>query len=211
MNKTLALLLCSAMAQTAIASTTFGVGGIIDGQNSNSTLTGVLTHRYESGPLQQEFDASYMQQTSNGDRISQRTELFGKINYALTSRHYAQFSSRYVDTLGEDSRLVAGIGHGFKLVRTENLKISNELTLGKNLVNSKDTVIADSIWIRYKLDDKNSVTNKFLVEVGDTTRVQNVLEVEHALDSRIALSLSHTEVRSDVDVSLSSFNIKVAF
>lgn len=195
------------------AETTGTLGGVFNHKGGSNSIQASIRDRYEVAPLQREFDFDYIRQEENDTKTTERLDAFGKINYAITPRFYGQISARYVDELAQDARFVTGGGIGIKIIRNDFVKLSNELTVGYNVINDKEVVYRDSIWLRVKFDDKNSFINKFLVEYSDTQDVvyQNVVELQHALSDTLAVGISHTEIIGKVDTSLTSFNVSVKF
>jgi hypothetical protein len=195
------------------AETTGTLGGFANYKDKSNSVQASIRDRYEVAPLQREFDLDYIRQVEKDNLTTERLDAFGKINYAITPRFYGQISARYVDELAQDARFVPGGGIGIKIIRNDFVKLSNELTVGYNVINDKEVVYRDSIWLRVKFDDKNSFTNKFLVEYSDTQDVvyQNVVELQHALSDTLAVGVSHTEIIGKVDTSLTSFNVSVKF
>ena len=206
---TLALL----VSTSAFAETTASLGGVFNYEAKNSSIQASVRDRFEVGPLQREFDLDYIRQEENDTVTTERTDVFGKINYALTQRLYLQGSGRFVDELAQEQRFVVGGGVGIKIIRTDFVKLSNELTVGYNVINDKEVVYRNSIWLRVKFDDKNSFVNKFLVEQSDSQGwvYQNVVELNHAISDTFAVGIAHTEIEGLVDTSITSLTASVKF
>jgi hypothetical protein len=201
------------LSTSVFAETTGTFGGFANYKDKSNSIQASVRDRYEVGPLQREFDLDYIRQVEKDSLTTERLDAFGKINYALTPRFYGQISARYVDELNQNDRFVAGAGVGIKIIRNDFVKLSNEFTVGYNVINDKEVVYRDSIWLRVKFDEKNSFVNKFLVEYSDNQDFvyQNVIELQHAISDTFAIGIAHTEIDGKVDTSLTTFNVTLKF
>lgn len=195
------------------AETTASLGGFANYTDKSNSVQVSIRDRFEVAPLQREFDLDYIRSVEKDNLTTERLDTLGKINYAFLPRFYGQISVRYVNELSQNARLTPGAGIGIKIIRNDFIKLSNELTVGYNILNDKEIVYRDSIWLRVKFNEKNSFTNKFLVEYSASQDVvyQNVIELNHDISDILTIGLAHTEVIGKVDTSLTLFNVGIKF
>ena len=172
--------------------TTGSLGGTIV-NDDNITVTGAFKHVTDTGPTEYSFEADLLYKSANGSTSREQINAFAKINQDIHPNHYVQASIRYRHdprTFSED-QAVYSIGHGYRIVKNDRTKISNEISVGykHGSGNYSDIVVRDSLWISHKLSKILSVSNKFLIEQGDRTFVQNKAEVKYKITDRLSFSL----------------------
>ena len=132
----LLFLLCN----PAFGSTTANLGlTLVD---SDATFNGKFKHNVEKGKWQSNYEAAYVFKKSDGVEKTNDFYFQFKENYALTDKSYVigvaqldydKFRTAY------DMRTVLGAGYGYKILRTDNWKVSNEVSLA--YLTSKVSVI----------------------------------------------------------------------
>ena len=172
--------------------TTGSLGGTIV-NDDNITITGAFKHVTDTGPREYTVEADILYKSVNGSTSREQINAFAKINQDIHPKHYIQAGLRY----RHDPRSFSGdqavynIGHGYRIVKNARTNISNELSVGyKHGSNSyRDVVVRESLWISHKLNKTVTISNKFLIEQGDRTFVQNKAEIKYKLTERLSFSL----------------------
>lgn len=156
-------------------------------------LTGAFKHVTDTGPREYSFEADVLYKTSNGTTNREQINAFAKINQDIHPNHYLQAAVRYRHdprSFAED-QVVYSIGHGFRIVKNDNTKISNELSVGykHGTAGFSDFVVRDSLWIRHSLSKTVTVSNQFLIEQGSRTFIQNRAEIKYKLSEKASFSI----------------------
>ncbi len=172
--------------------TTGSIGGTII-NDDNITLTGAFKHVTDTGPREYSFETDVLYKSANGVTNREQINAFAKINQDIHPKHYVQAGVRYRHdprTFSED-QIVYSIGHGYRIVKNDRTKISNEISVGykHGSGNYSDVVVRDSLWISHKLNKTVTLSNQFLIEEGKRTFIQNKAEVKYKLSDRLSFSL----------------------
>lgn len=172
--------------------TTGSIGGTIT-NSDNITITGAIKHVTDTGPREYSVEADLLYKSANGVTSREQVNAFAKMNQDIHARHYVQVGVRYRHdprTFSTD-QAVYSIGHGYRIVKNDRTKISNEISVGykHGTGNYSDVVVRESLWISHKLNKKVSVSNQFLIEEGKRTFIQNKAEVKYKLTDRLSFSL----------------------
>jgi len=127
------------------ASTTANLGlTLVD---SDATFNGKFKHNVEKGKWQSNYEAAYVFKKSDGVEKTNDFYFQFKVNYALTDKSYVigvaqldydKFRTAY------DMRTVLGAGYGYKILRTDNWKVSNEISLAYLKSDTNEMIINDS-------------------------------------------------------------------
>lgn len=172
--------------------TTGSLGGTVINDDS-IVLTGAFKYVVDTGPREYSFDTDFIYKSSDGNTSREQLNAFAKINQDVHPNHYIQVGVRYRHdprTFSED-QVVYSIGHGYRIVKNDRTNISNELSVGykHGTGNYSDFVVRESLWISHKLNKTVSVSNKFLIEQGSRTFVQNRAEIKYKLSDRTSFSI----------------------
>lgn len=198
MKKTLlaaALALCS--TATYAGTTKVNVGAsLIDAQDLTSNIN--VEHIHEKDKVRQEYEFEHLYQHVTG-KVG-KNDFYGlaKVNYALDSKNYAigLIKYEYDHFLRNQHNAVAAVGYGHKLIRTDTLRVSNEVSAGVMRTDT-DTkpVLRNSLWVRY--DDKKYVfINKMLLEYTDFMYVRNQTELGYKVTNKVTFGLRHVYTRN---------------
>jgi len=162
---------------------------------------------------QKEFDlAQYVAEVDyilkEVDGVKTLDEFYGSIKFNHTfdslPKHYVFTQTIYdQDKLRANQvRTVMAYGYGYKLLRTERFKSSNEFSVGYLKSDLTDELIyRNSLWFFFKLTDKVDFTNKYLLEWGDASEdyVRNETALNYNFDNGMILSLNNTYTEDPVD------------
>jgi len=172
--------------------TTGSVGGTIV-NDDNITVTGAFKHVTDTGPREYSFEADLLYKSANGSTAREQINAFAKVNQDIHPKHYVQFGVRYRHDPRSFSsdQVVYSIGHGYRIVKNDRTNISNELSVGykHGAGNYSDVVVRESLWISHKLNKTVTISNKFLIEQGDRTFVQNKAEIKYKLSEKTSFSI----------------------
>ena len=180
--------------------TTGSLGGTIV-NDDNITVTGAFKHVTDTGPTEYSFEADLLYKSANGTTSREQINAFAKVNQDIHPNHYVQAGVRY----RHDPRSFSGdqavysIGHGYRIVKNDRTNISNELSVGyKHGTNGySDVVVRESFWISHKLNKTVFVSNKFLVEHGNRTFIQNRAEIKYKLSQNTSFSIQDIYTKED--------------
>lgn len=172
--------------------TSGSLGGTIINDDA-IVLTGAFKHVTDTGPREFSFEADVLYKSADGSTAREQINAFAKINQDFHPNHYVQAAVRYrhdTRSLAQD-QVVYSIGHGFRIVKNDKTRISNELSVGfKHGTNGYgDVVVRESLWISHKLNKTVTISNKFLIEQGDRTFVQNKAEIKYKLSEKTSFSI----------------------
>ena len=174
---------------------------LIDGSALASNIN--IEHKREHGPVQQEYEVEHVYQ--DVPRKLSRNDFYGfaKVNYALDQKNYLIGVARYEYNhyLRNQHIAVAGAGVGHKIIRTNSLKVSNEVS-GGVMRTDLDTrpVVRNSLWVRYD-DKKYSFTNKMMLEYTNFMYVRNQTELGYKVANKVTVGLRHVYTRNTQRVS----------
>ena len=210
MKKTLLatlLALCSATAQAGTTRVNIGAS-LIDAQDLTSNIN--VEHIHEKDRVRQEYEFEHLYQHVTG-KVG-KNDFYGlaKANYALDRKNYVLgvVKYEYDHFLRNQHNAVAAVGYGHKILRTDVLKVSNEVSAGVMRTDT-DTkpVLRNSLWVRY--DDKRYVfINKMLLEYTDFMYVRNQTELGYKVTNKVTVGLRNVYTRNTQrDSNVTLFNL----
>jgi putative salt-induced outer membrane protein YdiY len=198
MKKTLLatlLALCSATAHAGTTKVNIGAN-LIDAQDLTSNIN--IEHIHEKDRVRQEYEFEHLYQHVTG-KVG-KNDFYGlaKANYALDKKNYlvGVVKYEYDHFLRNQHNAVAAAGYGHKIIRTDTLKVSNEVSAGVMRTDT-DTkpVLRNSLWIRYD-DKKYSFVNKMLLEYTDFMYVRNQTELGYKVTNKVTFGIRNVYTRN---------------
>jgi putative salt-induced outer membrane protein YdiY len=213
MKKLVLVLLLSAIIPNGYADTKVTVGGTVV-RDTSSVATLAFDHSKEYGLWQHALEGNYIYNEKNNIRSRNEGFFSFKENYALHDKGYAIGWLRYdTDEFRNDSnRTFLSIGYGYKLLRTDTTKISNEISVGQMHHNlGWQDVITNSLWISHKVAKRVTFVNKFLIDFADQQYVRNKTELNYQFDEGIILGVSNLYTKDPVIDNVTTFNIGTSF
>jgi len=188
--------------------TTGSLGGTVI-NDDNIVLTGAFKHVTDTGPREYSFESDILYKSANGVTSREQVNAFAKINQDIHPKHYIQVGARYRHdprTFSED-QAVYSIGHGFRIIKNDKTKLSNELSVGykHGTGGYSDVVVRESIWVSHKLNETLSVSNKFMIEQGSRTFIQNKAEIKSALTDKLSFSIQDLYTKDRIEDNTVSF------
>ena len=103
-------------------------------------------------------------------------------------------------------RIIGAVGYGYKILRTERIKASNEFSFAQLESDYKSELIwRNSFWFAYKVTENVNFVNKYLVENNDYTR--NETNLTYKFDNGVTLGFSNLYTDDEIDDNITSFNL----
>ena len=200
------LLLVSTMVN---ATGQFEFGGKID-DGDLSILTSV-DYSWEGKRFDNDIEFDYRYKDSNNKVKTNRGLIAFKQRYEFKPKQYAFGLVRYdyneFRTL--NSRRQINMGWGYKILRTEKVKMSNEIAIG--VLNEEEFLIRNSLWFFYKVADKVNFTNKFLYESANTPLIRNETQFNYMISDKVKIGLKNVYTEDPNSKNYLSFNIGYIF
>jgi len=149
------------------ADTQAKLGGTFVNINESAIFTASIDNKWETDLWQGTFEADYAYKREEAGETLNKFNTNGKLIKDLTSKHYAiaVASYDYDKFRTNNDRIVSGIGHGYKILRTERSKASIENSIAYLKSNgNNEPIIRSSLWYNFKMTDSITFNNKFLWE-----------------------------------------------
>jgi len=210
----LGLMLVSPLAQ---AKGKIDFGGKLD--DGDLFLLTSLRYTWETNAEHRERDIefNYRYQDKSNEKTTNKGLIQLKERYEFADRHYAFGLGRYDynEFRTINHRTQVNVGWGYKILRTDKIKMSNEFALGylnsamdvsdSNSVN--EFIYRNSLWFLYKVAPKISFSNKYLYEGSDIplTRIETEFSYQILENTQIAIKNIYTE--DPITDNIISFNI----
>ena len=213
MKKAILLLMLSAGIGTSYADSKVTLGGTVV-KDTSTVMTTSFDHSKEYGPWQHALEGNYIYNEKNDIRTRNEGYFSFKENYALDERGYAIGSVRYdYDEFRDDSRrTILGVGYGYKILRTDKMKVSNEFSVGKmNHRPGWEDVITNSLWISYKVAKQVTFVNKFLVDWADDQYIRNKTELNYNFEEGFIVGVSNLYTKDPEIDNVTTFNLGTNF
>ena len=173
------------------------------------TLTS-LDLSWESGSWERDIEFNYRYQDKKDIRTTNKGLIGFKQRLELKPKHYVFGLIRfdYNEFRPIDSRLQSNIGWGYKILRTEKIKISNEFAVGVLHTDIRNELIfRNSLWFFFKVAPKLNFSNKFLYEAADTPLIRNETEFNYLLTDKIKMGIKNTYTKDPFSDNILSFNL----
>ena len=201
-----------ATCQPAYASTTGNLGlTLID---KDVAFAGKFKHSEEDGKWQSNYISTYIYKKAGG--VETVNDLFFqfKENYALNDKSYL-IGVAQIDydkfRIEYDLRAVTGLGYGYKLLRTDKWKVSNEVSFAYLKSDTNELIIRNSLWVQYKLSTNLSLVNKFLVESGNNPYIRNSTDLMYKLSEKVSLGVGNTYTDNITSKNIFTINLAIKF
>ena len=183
--------------------------------NSDSaSVNGSLDYQWEMDKWQQTLESDYVYKEEDNEKILNEFVFNTKSNFTFAPKQYVFgiVGYDYDKFRADGDRKVLGIGYGYKLLRTERIKASNEFSLATLQTDSiNEMIYRNSLWFSFKIVDRVTFTNKFLYEEGSDSDVyiRNETALNYTFDNGILFGLSNTYTEDPIDTNVLSFNVGV--
>ena len=188
------------------------VGGMMtDHGNATVTFDGEVTT--QQNKWQGVYDVNLNYQQAKSVKLVEMIALEAKRNYALNERNYLVGDVRYDynDFRPWKHTGVAAAGWGYKILRTEHLKISNELTAGVRETDDGTYAVArTSLWIRYT-NGPITAYNKFLFEKSNIDYYRNQSAITYNLTNSLAVGVQNLYTRDIKENNITTMTLGFKF
>jgi putative salt-induced outer membrane protein YdiY len=204
-------------ASDVLAKGKIDFGGKLD--DGDLFLLTSLRYTWETNAEHRERDIefNYRYQDKSNEKTTNKGLIQLKERYEFADRHYAFGLGRYDynEFRTINHRTQVNVGWGYKILRTDKIKMSNEFALGylnsamdvsdSNSVN--EFIYRNSLWFLYKVAPKISFSNKYLYEGSDIplTRIETTFSYQILENTQIAIKNIYTE--DPITDNIISFNI----
>jgi len=175
---------------------------------------------WESGSWEKDIEFNYRYQDKEDIRTTNKGLIAFKQRYEFKPKHYTFGLVRYDynEFRPITHRRQVNIGWGYKLIRSEKIKMSNEFAVG--YLNSKmdtssnsvnEVLFRNSLWFFYKVAPKLNFTNKFLYEASNVPLIRNETAFNYLLTDKIRISLKNVYTEDPNNNNFLSFNVGYTF
>ena len=183
-------------------------------ENKANQFTASLDNSWEAGRWERDVEFNYRYKDANDIRTKNSGLVAFKQRLTFQPKHYVFGLTRYDYNEFRDIRYrtQVGLGYGYKILRTERIKMSNEFSIGfMNNNVGKETYARNSVWFFYKIADKVNFTNKFLYEASDVPLLRNETAINFMLTDKLKMGISNIYTEDPHDDNVLSFNIGILF
>ena len=190
------------------ASGKFDLGGKLD-DGDFSIITSV-DYGWLAGKFERDIEFNYRYSDKNNKTSTNKGLIEYKQRLEFKPKHYAFTLTRYDynEFRSIDSRLQSNVGWGYKILRTEKIKISNEFAVGILYTDIGDEIIfRNSLWFFYEVAPKLTFTNKFLYEAANIPLVRNETQFNYLLTDKIKIGLKNIYTEDPRSDNILSFNL----
>jgi len=214
MKKIFLALIASFAVQAVAHDLVVNLGGTVD--LSNTTINSAVSYinkDLRASPYSQYIDIDNIYKSSASSGVTQNLfDVYAKVNYELgDGKNYLQTAGRYqYDEFGTYKNLVVfGVGHGYRVLRTDTVKLSAETSIAQaESVELNQTVFRESVWASYQINNKSTVSEKYLIESGGTFQYQkNVMSLRYQLTDDVAVSISNTWIKDSINNKLTNATV----
>lgn len=214
MKKIFLALIASFAVQAVAHDLVVNLGGTVD--LSNTTINSAVSYinkDLRASPYSQYIDIDNIYKSSASSGVTQNLfDVYAKVNYELgDGKNYLQTAGRYqFDEFGTYKNLVVfGVGHGYRVLRTDTVKLSAETSIAQaESVDLNQTVFRESVWASYQINNKSTVSEKYLIESGGTFQYQkNVMSLRYQLTDDVAVSISNTWIKDSINNKLTNATV----
>ena len=207
--KVLIFLLAVGFTTSIEASGSFKLGGSLVESTDSLTLSSSFKQKWEKDKWQHDLAGTFNYQTDEGDETTNRYYLSGKSIYTILPKHYT-FVLASVDEnkfRNDRQRIISALGYGYKLLRTDRMKASNEFSFAHLESDLKSEAIwRNSFWFTYKITDNVDFVNKYLVENNEYTR--NETNLTYNFDNGVTLGFGNLYTDDEeISDNITTFNI----
>ena len=207
------LIFFALISLSAFAKGSAKIGGTFV-NSDQSTFTLSIDDQWEKDKWQRVLEFDYMYRTNDNKETLNEFYSNAKGIYTFLPKHYVFSQITYdLDKFrADEQRISVTSGYGYKLLRTEKFKASNELSVGYLSSDFNQQVIyRNSLWFFFKINEKVDFTNKYLIEWGSglDDYVRNESAFNYNFDNGMLLGIKNTYTEDPVDNNILSVTIGV--
>ena len=194
------------------------LGGKLD--DGDLSINTSLDYSWLAGKFERDIEFDYRYKDEDEIVTTNKGLIAFKQRFEFKPKHYTFGLVRYDynEFRPITYRRQVNIGWGYKILRTEKIKMSNEFAIG--YLNSEmkegshsvnEVLFRNSLWFFYKLAPKLNFTNKFLYEASDIPLIRNETAYNYLLTDKIKISLKNVYTEDPDDNNFLSFNVGYIF
>ena len=207
------LIVFALISLSAFAKGSAKIGGTFV-NSDQSTFTLSIDDQWEKDKWQRVLEFDYMYRTNDNKETLNEFYSNAKGIYTFLPKHYVFSQITYdLDKFRTDEqRISVTSGYGYKLLRTEKFKASNELSVGYLSSDFNQQVIyRNSLWFFFKINEKVDFTNKYLIEWGSglDDYVRNESAFNYNFNNGMLLGIKNTYTEDPIDNNILSVTIGV--
>lgn len=210
----IALVLLFLVATPAFAYDGKAKFGLTQINSDSTTLKLSVDQQWDLDLVGLVLETDYVYKESDDVVKMDKFSTIGKANKDLSQKYYAFSVVSYdADKLrASGDRVVAGAGVGWKILRTDNWKVSHESSVAY-LTNDtvSEAILRNSLWVFYKLNDNLSITNKLLSETGTDTYLRNETGINYSLTDTVSIGLSNIYTEDPIDNNVLNVTIGITW
>jgi putative salt-induced outer membrane protein YdiY len=202
------------LAPNASAETKAKVGGTFVNIDESIVFTSSFDHKWESDIWQGVFDADYAYKSEDSEQTINKFRTSGKAIRTITDKHYVIGSASYdYDEFRDNNdRIVMGMGHGYKIFRTDNHKASIENSIAYlNSNEISEPIIRSSLWYAYDLNKRVTFVNKLLWESGQDDFIRNETSFDYSITDKVTVGLKNVYTKDPIERSIFNITLGVKF
>ena len=184
------------------------------------SITTSLDYSWVVGKFERDIEFDYRYKDEDEIVTTNKGLIAFKQRYEFKPKHYTFGLVRYDynEFRPITHRRQVNVGWGYKLIRSDKIKMSNEFAVGylnsemgqgSNSVN--EILFRNSLWFFYKLAPKLNFTNKFLYEASDTPLIRNETAFNYLLTDKIKISLKNIYTEDPDNSNFLSVNVGYTF
>ena len=209
--KKILLILCL-ITNPVYASGQIDFGGKLD--DGDLSITTSVDYTWPAGKFERDIEFDYRYKDEDDIRSTSKGLIEFKQRYEFHNKHYTFGLARYDynEFRPINSRLQSSIGWGYKILRTERFKMSNEFAIGALHTDiGNEVLFRNSLWFFYKLAPKLDFSNKFLYEAADEPLIRNETSFDYLLTDKIKIGLKNIYTKDPHNDNILYFNVGYIF
>ena len=209
--KKILLILCL-ITNPVYASGQIDFGGKLD--DGDLSITTSVDYTWPAGKFERDIEFDYRYKDEDDIRSTSKGLIEFKQRYEFHNKHYTFGLARYDynEFRPINSRLQSSIGWGYKILRTEKFKMSNEFALGALHTDMGNEVLfRNSLWFFYEVAPKLNFSNKFLYEAADEPLIRNETSFDYLLTDKIKIGLKNIYTKDPHNDNILYFNVGYIF
>jgi putative salt-induced outer membrane protein YdiY len=209
--KKLLLILCL-ITNPVYASGQIDFGGKLD--DGDLSITTSVDYTWPAGKFERDIEFDYRYKDEDDIRSTSKGLIEFKQRYEFHNKHYTFGLARYDynEFRPINSRLQSSIGWGYKILRTERFKMSNEFAIGALHTDiGNEVLFRNSLWFFYEVAPKLNFSNKFLYEAADEPLIRNETSFDYLLTDKIKIGLKNIYTEDPRNDNILYFNVGYIF
>jgi|TARA_B100001079_G_scaffold83282_1_gene71569 putative salt-induced outer membrane protein YdiY len=209
--KKILLILCL-ITNPVYASGQIDFGGKLD--DGDLSITTSVDYTWPAGKFERDIEFDYRYKDEDDIRSTSKGLIEFKQRYEFHNKHYTFGLARYDynEFRPINSRLQSSIGWGYKILRTERFKMSNEFAIGALHTDiGNEVLFRNSLWFFYEVAPKLNFSNKFLYEAADEPLIRNETSFDYLLTDKIKIGLKNIYTKDPHNDNILYFNVGYIF